>query len=107
MSRFMHITDTPGNAALQGLYRDITQSGFGHEIPYNWFASQSSRPDILAGTWSLTRCLMLQGELPPILKQMIVVTISVRNNCNYCNFINTGADLSQIPVDLIDNSKSN
>lgn len=98
MSRFAHITETTGNDALQGLYREITQSGFGREIPYNWFTSQSTRPDILAGTWSLTRNLMLQGELPPIVKQMIVVTISVRNNCNYCKCVH-GHVLSALGVD--------
>jgi len=97
MSRFEQIGITDANSALHGLYDEIVQSGFGDETPYNWFASQSIRPDILAGTWSLTRNLMLEGELPSIVKQMIVVTISVQNNCNYCKCVH-GHVLSALGV---------
>lgn len=97
MSRFVQVSKPEANSALHGLYDEILQSGFGDETPYNWFASQSTRPDILAGTWSLTRNLMLEGELPPIVKQMIVVTISVQNNCNYCKCVH-GHVLSALGV---------
>jgi len=97
MCRFVLVAEADADAALHGLYDEIVQSGFGDEIPYNWFASQSTRPDILAGTWSLTRNLMLEGELPPIVKQMIVVTISVQNNCNYCKCVH-GHVLSALGV---------
>ena len=97
MGRFAQISEAGASSALRDLYRDIVRSGFGDGVPYNWFASQSTRPDILAGTWSLTRNLMLQGELPPIVKQMIVVTISVRNNCNYCKCVH-GHVLSALGV---------
>ena len=87
MGRFAQLTNAGDDAVLDGLYREIVQSGFGDDRPYNWFASQSSRPDILNGTWSLTRNLMLEGELPAIVKQMIVVTVSVQNSCNYCKCV--------------------
>lgn len=97
MSRFEHITEVDANPELERLYREIVQSGFGDRIPYNWFVSQSTRPDILSGTWSLTRNLMLEGELPPIVKQMIVVTVSVQNSCNYCKVVH-GQVLSALGV---------
>ena len=51
MSRFKQILDTSDNAELDALYKDMVQSGFGGTVPINWLTSQSTRPDILAGTW--------------------------------------------------------
>ncbi len=84
MSRFQQTTDPSGNEFLSALYEDMISNGFGDKAPINWLTSQSSRPDILAGTWEFSKGMLLAGELPTILKQMVATTISSRNNCDYC-----------------------
>lgn len=84
MSRFRQVVDTGDDADLDALYRDMLDNGFGREVPINWLTSQATRPDILAGTWAFSRGMLLEGELPMMVKQMIAATIASRNNCNYC-----------------------
>ena len=59
--------------------------------PIAWFTAQSRRPDILETTWGLVKGLLLQGELPPALKQMIIPPVSTHNDCRYCRMIHTNA----------------
>lgn len=84
MSRFNQVGDPTKNGTLAALYQDMLENGFGDEAPINWLTSQSSRPDILAGTWEFSKGMLLQGELPMMVKQMIAATIAARNDCNYC-----------------------
>lgn len=79
------------------LYDEIVDAGFGGERPINWFASQGLRPDILASTWGLTKTLLLEGRLPPTLRQMVLMVISAQNQCRYCTVTHTGA-LEQMGV---------
>jgi len=45
-----------------------------------WLTAQAERPDILEVTWRLVRGLLLEGELPPNVKQMIIVRVSTTNH---------------------------
>ena len=74
--RFGQIRDASGNPELASLYGEIVESGFGDDVPLNWFTSQSERPDILAATWACFKALMVEGILPPTVKQMIMIAIS-------------------------------
>ena len=96
MSRFQQVSDAH-DATLAALYTDMLDNGFGQDKPINWLTSQASRPDILAGTWAFSKGMLLQGELPMMVKQMIATTISSRNNCNYCRDLH-GNTLARLGV---------
>lgn len=89
MSRFALIKDTTDAPKLETLYQEITNSGFGTEVPINWFTAQGSRPDLLEGTWTLVQRILLEGRLPAVVKQMIATTVSMQNNCRYCSVTHT------------------
>lgn len=91
MSRIPLVKDASDNAELQGLYTEICEAGFGVEAPINWFTSQGSRPDILKATWALTKGILIEGQLPHTVKQMIAMAVSMQNNCRYCTVTHTGA----------------
>lgn len=97
MSRFNQISDPAQDETLSALYQDMLDNGFGDKTPINWLTSQSSRPDILAGTWEFSKGMLLQGELPMMVKQMIATTIAARNNCKYCQDLH-GNTLSMLGV---------
>lgn len=97
MSRFSQVEDPTKDASLALLYQDMLDNGFGDIKPINWLSSQSSRPDILAGTWEFSKGMLLQGELPMVVKQMIAATIAARNDCNYCRELH-GNTLSMLGV---------
>ena len=45
---------------------------------------------------------MLQGMLPPTIKQMIAVTIAMRNNCRYCTRLHSNAlEAMGVPQEVI------
>ena len=103
MSRFDMIRDAGGDPQLASLYREITASGMGGPSPLNWFCSQGIRPDILAGTWALSKGVLFAGRLPATIKQMIVVLISSSNDCSYCRATHAQALQGMgVAADLID-----
>lgn len=102
MSRFSTIEEPDPSSPLATLYGDIVRNGFGVDKPINWFTSQSERPDILQATWSLTQGILVDGELPGTLKQMIAMVVSEQNNCRYCSQVHTGAlEAMGVPSDVI------
>ena len=90
-ARFEQIRRPAEDSELKALYDEITAHGFGAEIPINWFTSQAIRPDILRATWNLVKGLMVEGELPATIKQMVAMAISVQNDCRYCQVVHSGA----------------
>ncbi len=103
MARFALIKDTADSPQLRELYQEIVASGFGSEVPINWFTAQGSRPDLLEGTWTLVKRILLEGTLPAIVKQMIAMTVSAQNNCRYCSVTHTRAlEAMGVPKSVID-----
>ena len=103
MPRLELVDEPSSNSMLNELYQEIVNCGFGTDKPINWFTSQGLRPDIISGTWVLVKSILLSGELPPTLKQMIALVISARHNCRYCAIIHTRALESMgVPQEEID-----
>ncbi|MBI1255939.1 MAG: carboxymuconolactone decarboxylase [Chloroflexi bacterium] len=83
MSRFAIVeydalTDPKAKAVYDQI---IAELGFG--IVPNLFKSMGSHPDFLEANWSEFRGVVLRGELPRTLKEMIGVAISQKNNSEY------------------------
>src|SRR5689334_3773382 len=66
----------------KAVYDEITaELGFG--IVPNLFKSMASNPDFLEANWKKFRGVILHGELPRTLKEMVGVAISQANNSEY------------------------
>lgn len=50
----------------------------------NMFRAYARHPTILFATWARVKTVMLQGTLPPTLREAIAVVISYDNGCKYC-----------------------
>ena len=93
MPRFKQIKH-PDDPELKALYKAAMENGMvGTEagVPNNFVTSQSERPDILAATLIFANNIVMQGLLPPTVKQMIAMTIAMQNNCRYCTRLHTSA----------------
>ncbi|MEW5977832.1 MAG: peroxidase-related enzyme [Acidobacteriota bacterium] len=102
MSRFNQIRNASHDPQLSVLYQDILDHGLGGDSPTNWFTAQSERPDILEATWGLFKGILLQGMLPPTVKEMISMTIAMQNNCRYCRVAHTKAlEAMGVPEEVI------
>ena len=81
MSRVKLIQVGEASGKAGEVFADI-QQGFGM-VP-NLFKAYAHRPEIMAANWSKVKAVMLTGELPRTLKEMIAVVVSKANGCQYC-----------------------
>lgn len=106
MARFKMVKNTDGNPELTSLYQKALDAGFeGAEpgIPVNFFTSLGARPDLLDAAMQLMEKVLMNGLLPPPLKEMIVTMVSIQNHCKYCtvshSYVLKGMG---VPQDVID-----
>jgi uncharacterized peroxidase-related enzyme len=103
MSRFKQLKQPKDSPELTALYEELTANGLGKDIPLNWFTSQSERPDILRASWALTKGILLGGQLPSTVKQMIAIKVSIQNKCEYCTMLHTNAlEAMGVPTEVMD-----
>lgn len=75
---YEHVTDPK----VKAVYEEIrTELGFGM-VP-NLFKSMASNPDFLEASWKKFRSIILQGDVPRTIKEMIGVAISQANQSQY------------------------
>jgi uncharacterized peroxidase-related enzyme len=73
---------TVADPHVQAVYGEIEQElGFGM-VP-NVFRALGHQPAMLRATWDLFRSVMLQGELPRSVKEMVGVVVSAANESEY------------------------
>ncbi len=74
-----------GDAApeVRAIY-DETMRDLGIPFVLNWFKCQGNNATLLRGNWEKLRSTMLMGNVPFILKQLIIYNISNIKGCNYC-----------------------
>ncbi len=78
MIEYSELTD----ASTRAVYDEITaELGFG--IVPNLFKSMAGNPDFLEANWIKFRSIVLKGDLPRTLKEMIGVAISQANGSEY------------------------
>ena len=64
---------------------DETMRELGIPFVLNWFKCQGNNAVLLRGNWEKLRSTMLVGDVPFILKQLIIYNISNLKGCNYCS----------------------
>ncbi|TXK51357.1 carboxymuconolactone decarboxylase family protein [Pontibacter qinzhouensis] len=68
---------------VQAIYNETMQS---LQLPFvlNWFKCQGSNATLLRGNWAKLRSTLLEGQVPSILKQLIIYNVSKERGCDYC-----------------------
>ena len=73
----------------------------------NWITSMGSRPDLLAANLNFAGAVFGGGQLPPSVKQMILMTLAYRNDCKYCAVAHTHAiEAMGVPKEVIESCAS-
>lgn len=88
MLRVKLVQAEDGDNKVNEVFEDIKRN-FGM-IP-NLFKAYALRPEILEATWNRVKAVMVAGELPRQLKEMIAVVVSKVNGCQYCINAHSGA----------------
>lgn len=78
---------------VRAIYDDYLSSTGSTAVPI-WVQSLGSNPPLLHAYWERTRGSLLVGDLPLLLKEMVVFVVSVENGSRYCSAAHAHSVLS-------------
>ena len=90
---------------VQALYDDI-MSTMGVPGVLNSLKALGNNPIILRGVWAMLKSTLIEGEIPELLKQMILFKISVIAGNEYCTSLHAHAALNLDPTLTYDDLKT-
>ena len=82
-TRYPIIDYKSASSEVQYIYDDAMQT---LQLPFvlNWFKCQGSNPTLLKGNWAKLKNTLMEGEVPNVLKQLIIYNVSKLRGCQYC-----------------------
>jgi uncharacterized peroxidase-related enzyme len=87
MYHVMEYGDAP--KSVKGIYDDIFET-LGNEGLVDYFKVLGNyNPIVLEVTWNALKNILVKGELPRSLKELVFVAVSNEKNCSYCTDIHT------------------
>lgn len=83
ITRFPIVSHEEASEEVKAIYNDTMKT---LQIPFvlNWFKCQGSNANLLSGNWAKLKSTLMMGEIPNVLKQLIIYNVSKERNCNYC-----------------------
>jgi AhpD family alkylhydroperoxidase len=81
--RFKKTTYSDATPEVQAIYEETMQV---LQLPFvlNWFKCQGSNAVLLRGNWTKLKTTLIEGQVPNILKQLIIYNVSKIRGCEYC-----------------------
>jgi AhpD family alkylhydroperoxidase len=83
MSKRKPIEYAKAPPAVRAVYDDIKKARNVKDVN-NFWKYLAHDPATLKRTWESVKDVMANGELSPLVKEMIYVAVSVTNGCGYC-----------------------
>lgn len=83
MNPFVLVSYDEASPDVRSIY-DETMREMGISFVLNWFKCQGGNATLLRGNWEKLRATMLRGNIPFVLKQLIMYNISHQKGCTYC-----------------------
>lgn len=83
-SRYPMICYDDASPEVQNIYDDTKKT---LQLPFvlNWFKCQGDNATLLSGNWNKLKSTLVEGEVPNVLKQLIIYNVSKERGCNYCS----------------------
>jgi len=83
-SRYPMVSYEDAPLEVQAIYDDTKKT---LQLPFvlNWFKCQGDNATLLAGNWNKLKSTLMEGEVPNVLKQLIIYNVSKERGCNYCS----------------------
>lgn len=81
--RFKTIAYNDATPEVKAIYEETMQT---LQLPFvlNWFKCQGSNDVLLRGNWTKLKTTLIEGQVPNILKQLIIYNVSKIRGCEYC-----------------------
>ena len=84
--RFSPISYDDASAELKAIYDDIKRE-MGLSFVPAWFRCQGGVPRLLAANWAKLQSTLLRGDVPRLLKELIIYNVARERSCRYCTFV--------------------
>lgn len=83
-SRFKMISYEAASPEVKEIYDDTKKT---LQLPFvlNWFKCQGDNALLLKGNWGKLKNTLMEGQVPNVLKQLIIYNVSKERGCNYCS----------------------
>ena len=82
---------------VRGIYDEITET-MGSPDVLNFLKALGHNPNVLRAVWSMLRGTVIEGEIPALLKQLILFKISIVAGNEYCTALHGHAALNLDPT---------
>jgi AhpD family alkylhydroperoxidase len=83
MSRLKPIEYADAAPLVRAVFNDIKRSRKVDDVN-NFWKYLANDPALLKRTWQSVKEVMAEGELSPLVKELVYVAVSVTNGCEYC-----------------------
>lgn len=82
-TRFKLIEYEEASPEVRAIYDETMQH---LQLPFvlNWFKCQGGNATLLRGNWAKLKSTLLEGQVPNVLKQLIIYNVSKQRGCDYC-----------------------
>ncbi|MDT0676055.1 carboxymuconolactone decarboxylase family protein [Autumnicola musiva] len=82
--RFKMVPYNEASPEVKAIYDDTKKT---LQLPFvlNWFKCQGDNAILLKGNWSKLKNTLMEGEVPNVLKQLIIYNVSRKRGCEYCS----------------------
>jgi uncharacterized peroxidase-related enzyme len=85
------ISEEEATGQVREIYEQI-KSELGIDFVPNLYKTMAAKPGYLKANWSKVKVVMAEeGKLDGLTKEIIAVTVSAVNGCDYCLWIHTAA----------------
>ncbi|MCM4154496.1 carboxymuconolactone decarboxylase family protein [Gramella sp. AN32] len=83
-SRYKMVPYEEATPEVKAIYDDTKKT---LQLPFvlNWFKCQGDNATLLQGNWSKLKNTLMEGQVPNVLKQLIIYNVSNERNCQYCS----------------------
>lgn len=78
------MSEAAASPATRVLYAEIREAMGVERLPA-WVLAMGANPRLLRANWEKVRWTMLEGRLPPVLKELILFAVSIRRGSRYCS----------------------
>lgn len=97
MQRYVLTSYDEAAPATREVYDEFLRLSGAAEPPI-WMTSLGHNPTLIKAYWEKTRGCLLEGDLPYVLKEMVVFVVSRENGAEYCKMCHAHAVLQQDPT---------
>ncbi len=97
MKRTTQVEYEDASPEVRAVYDEIMDT-MGSPAVLNTLKALGHNPRVLRGVWSMLRATLIEGEIPELLKQLILFKISITAGNEYCTSLHGHAALNLDPT---------